>query len=84
MKKIMILFVIMLMLVTVLFFLTGCDYSKFINNLNIPNEIDNLETETTTNSQGQIYERLSLNDKNINMFNTIVPKGWTAKIYSKV
>ncbi len=33
--------------------------------------------------KGRLYEVISLNDKNINMFNAIVPKGWSAKIYSQ-
>lgn len=33
--------------------------------------------------KGRLYETISLNDKNINMFNTIVPKGWTAMIKSQ-
>lgn len=61
------------------------------SNVNNPPYEYNTEDGTTKNtgngnnnkSQGKIYERISLNDKGVNMFNSIVPKGWTATISSQ-
>ena len=42
-----------------------------------------IKTNNKTNKKGTLYRQLSLNDKGINMFNTIVPDGWTATISSQ-
>ena len=57
-----------------LFILTGCNNSSTKN----PSSSNNNQT-----AQGRIYERILLEDKGIDMFNSIVPKGWTANIYSQ-
>lgn len=39
--------------------------------------------QNTQVDEGKFYQQISLTDKGINMFNTIVPKGWTAQISSQ-
>ena len=54
-----------------LFIFTGC--------VRIGGSKNNNNTENT----GRIYNIISLQDKGVDMFNGIVPEGWTAKIYSQ-
>ena len=44
---------------------------------------NNVENKNKMKSIGKMYKTLALTDKGINMFNTIVPDGWTASISSR-
>lgn len=75
-KKVILVIFILLILLTLI---TGLLIFMFFNNSN--NNIIN--NPNISSNKGKIYEQLSLDDKGINMFNSIVPKGWTAEIYSQ-
>lgn len=59
-----------LLIIIIIVFLSGC-------NLN------NNKNENKNSKKGKFYNKVYLQDKGINMFQTILPKGWTATISSQ-
>ena len=94
-KKILTILTITTIMATSLIALTGCGNKKDSESTksnksksSTTNTIDDLPTtdDLPTNEDeepGRYYEVVSLYDKNIKMFNTILPEGWTAKIYTQ-
>lgn len=70
-KKLLLSFLVLISL----FMISGCrrNYNYYGYNYPITEEKD----------QGRIYELVSLYDYNVLMFNGVVPKGWTASIYTQ-
>ena len=62
----------LLCLLLVILFITGCGVKS-----------NNSSNKKGAEASGRMYELISLTDKGINMFNSVVPEGWTSSIYSQ-
>ncbi len=90
-KKIISFLTIIAILATSLIALSGCgdkkktdkDEKSTTNNTSKSGTTNTIDEIPTEEEKGRFYEIVSLYDKNINMFNSIVPEGWTAKIYTQ-
>lgn len=65
-------FLVLLFGIIMLFTMSGCKRNVFKKQVTMEEAIE----------KGQIYENLSLQDNNVTVFKSIIPKGWTASIES--
>ncbi len=65
-------FLVGLLIISLLFTMTGCKRSVFKKPVTLEEAM----------AKGQIYESISLKDGDVVVFNSIIPKGWTASIES--
>ena len=65
-------FLVGLLTISLLFTMTGCKRNVFKKQVTLEEAIE----------KGQIYESISLSDGGVEVFKSIIPKGWTASIES--